>query len=58
MFKFFKKKSEIEKLQDDYKDLLEKSYNLSHTNRSDSDKLRAEAEAIADKIDQLKKQAK
>ena len=55
MFGLFKKKSEIEKLQDEYKSLLEKSHKISHSNRAAADKLMAEAEEIAKKIDALKK---
>jgi hypothetical protein len=55
MFGLFKKKSELEKLQDTYKSLLDKSYKLSHSNRTEADKVMAEAEEIAKKIENLKK---
>lgn len=55
MFGLFKKKSELEKLQDNYKNLLERSHKMSHQNRTASDELMAEAEEIAKKIDLLKK---
>ncbi|MCL6258281.1 Lacal_2735 family protein [Aquiflexum sp. TKW24L] len=56
MFGLFKKKSELEKLQDSYKEMLEKAHKSSHSNRTLADKLAAEAEEIAKKIDLLKKQ--
>lgn len=58
MFNIFKKKSEIEKLERRYKNLLEESYKLSTSNRSKSDAKRAEAEEILDKIELLKKAQK
>lgn len=54
MFGLFKKKSELEKLQEDYKNLLSKAHKVSHSNRTEADKLMAEAEEIAKKIDALK----
>ncbi len=55
MFGIFKKKTEIEKLQETYSKMLSDAHKLSHSNRTASDKLLAEAEEIAKKIDQLKK---
>lgn len=55
MFGIFKKKLEIEKLQETYSKMLSDAHKLSHSNRTASDKLLAEAEEIAKKIDQLKK---
>jgi len=55
MFGLFKKKSEFEKLQETYKSLLDKSYKLSHSNRTEADKVMAEAEEIAKKIEELRK---
>lgn len=55
MFGLFKKKTELEKLQDAYKSLMEKSHKISHSNRTEADKLMAEAEEVAKKIDALKK---
>ncbi|TVP46095.1 MAG: Lacal_2735 family protein [Mongoliibacter sp.] len=55
MFGLFKKKTEIEKLQEEYKQLLEKSHKVSHSNRTEADKLMAQAEDVANKIDDLKK---
>jgi acyl-[acyl carrier protein]--UDP-N-acetylglucosamine O-acyltransferase len=57
MFGLFKKKSEIEKLQEQYKALLEKSHQLSTKNRTEADKAMAEAEEIAKKIDLLKEKS-
>ncbi len=54
MFGLFKKKSELEKLQENYKNLLERSHKMSHQNRTAADELMAEAEEIAKKIDLLK----
>jgi hypothetical protein len=53
MFGLFKKKSELEKLQDKYKKLLEESFKLSTTNRSESDKKQAEAQAVLEQIEVL-----
>ncbi len=53
MFKLFKKKSEREKLQQKYEKLLEKSFQLSTTNRMQSDKVRAEAEEVLKKMEAL-----
>lgn len=54
MFGLFKKKSEIEKLQEQYSKLLDESYKLSTIDRAKSDIKRGEAEAIMDKIEALK----
>jgi hypothetical protein len=53
MFGLFKKKTEKEKLQETYAKLMKESYKVSHTNRTVSDKLMAEAEEVAKKIDTL-----
>jgi len=53
MFGLFKKKSEKEKLQELYKKTLEKAHKLSHSDRTAADKLMAEAEEIAKKIDNI-----
>lgn len=54
MFNIFKKKSEKEKLQETYAKLMNEAYKMSHTNRTESDKIMAQAEEIAKKIDLLK----
>jgi hypothetical protein len=55
MFGIFKKKTEIEKLQESYSKMLSDAHKLSHSNRTASDKMLAEAEEVAKKIDLLKK---
>lgn len=50
MFGLFKKKSEKEKLQEKYKELMEKAYKASHSDRSLADSLTAKAEEIAEKL--------
>lgn len=54
MFGFFKKKTEVEKLQEKYKSLMIEWHALSSINRSESDKKYAEAELIAKQIEALK----
>ncbi len=56
MFGFFKKKSEVEKLEDKYKKLLEEAYKLSHIDREASTKKSAEAEEVLTQIEQIKNQ--
>jgi hypothetical protein len=58
MFGLFGKTSEIEKLQKQYKKVLEESYKLSHSNRAASDQKMVEAEEIYKKIESLKAKAK
>lgn len=50
MFGLFKKKSEIEKLQDQYKKLMEEAYKLQSINRSQSDQKYLEADNILKEI--------
>ena len=54
MFGLFKKKTEIEKLQDKFAKLMEESHKLSTINRSESDDKFAEADEIAKQIESLK----
>ncbi|MBU2928675.1 Lacal_2735 family protein [Winogradskyella psychrotolerans] len=54
MFGLFKKKSEVEKLQNQYEILMADWHKLSTINRTESDKKYAEAQLISDKIDNLK----
>jgi hypothetical protein len=54
MFGFLKGKSEKEKLSEQYRKLMAKAHKVSHSNRVEADKLMAEAEEIANKIDKLK----
>jgi len=58
MFNLFKKKSEVDKLSDKYKKLMEESYKLSTSNRKQSDAKRAEAEEVLKKIDVLRSKEK
>ena len=44
MFGLFKKKTEVEKLQEKFSKLMEESHKLSTINRSESDKKYAEAD--------------
>ena len=55
MFGLFKKKSELEKLNDTYKKLLKEAHTLSTTNRKLSDQKMSEADAVAQQIDALTK---
>jgi len=50
---WFKKKTEKEKLQEQYKKLLSESYRLSHSDRKKSDLKAAEANEILKKIESL-----
>lgn len=54
MFGLFKKKSEKEKLQEQYKKLMEEAHRLSTTDRKLSDEKVYEAEQIMKKIEGLK----
>ena len=55
MFGLFKKKSPLEKLEQQYKDVMKEAFNLSKVNRSAGDEKYAEADAIQKKIDALLK---
>lgn len=55
MFGWFRKKTEVEKWQEKYEKLMKQSHALSTTNRRESDKKYAEANAIMDKIAELQK---
>jgi hypothetical protein len=54
MFGLFKKKSEKEKLQEQYTKLLNEAHKLSHQDRRKADEKMAEAEEVAKKLDALK----
>ncbi|MEM9674737.1 MAG: Lacal_2735 family protein [Cyclobacteriaceae bacterium] len=56
MFGLFKKKSELDKLQDKYRKLLAESHTLSQRDRRAGDEKMAEAEEVAKQIDALKAQ--
>lgn len=53
MFGLFKKKSEKEKLQDEYKKLIKKAHELSTVNRAESDKVAAQADEVLKKLEAL-----
>ncbi|MEM9142718.1 MAG: Lacal_2735 family protein [Bacteroidota bacterium] len=53
MFGFFKKKSEVEKLQEKYRKVMQEAFALSKSNRSASDAKYAEADAIQKEIEAL-----
>lgn len=57
MFGLFKKKSRLDKLQDEYKKLLLEAHKLSKTNRQESDKKQVEARTLLDQIEVLQKSA-
>lgn len=54
MFGLFKKKTEIEKLNEKYQKLMEESYRLSSTDRTASDQKAKEADDVIKKIESLK----
>jgi len=53
MFGLFKKKSEKEKLQNQYENLLKEAHGLSTVNRKMSDQKVSEAEEIMKKLEKL-----
>ncbi|MEO1009853.1 MAG: Lacal_2735 family protein [Bacteroidota bacterium] len=53
MFGLFKKKSEVEKLQEKYQKLMKEAFDLSKSNRSASDDKYAEADAVQKRIEAL-----
>jgi len=53
MFGLFKKKTEVEKLQETYKKLMKEAFDLSKTNRSESDAKYAKADKIQKQIEEL-----
>ncbi|MFS4481404.1 Lacal_2735 family protein [Hyunsoonleella sp. 2307UL5-6] len=53
MFGLFKKKSEKEKLQEQYKKLLKEAHSLSTSNRKRSDQKAFEAEEVMKQIEKL-----
>ena len=50
---FFTRKTKKEKLNDKYKKKLEQAYKMSTSNRSESDRLTAEANEILEEIKKL-----
>ena len=55
MFKFFKKKTKIQKLKDKYKILIEEAYHLSKYSRARSDAKTAEVSEILFEIEEIEK---
>ena len=55
MFGLFKKKTEKEKLQEQYEKLMKESFELSKVDRTKADAKTAEANAVLDQIEQLEK---
>jgi hypothetical protein len=55
MFGIFKRKSKLEKLEEQYRRLLDDAYKLSTINRRQSDQKTAEANEILKQIEALKK---
>lgn len=53
MFGIFKKKTEKEKLQEQYDNLLKEAYTLSSTNRKMSDQKTFEANEILEQLEKL-----
>jgi hypothetical protein len=53
MFGLFKKKTEVEKLNEKYDKLMKESFDLSKINRKASDEKYAEADKIMKKIEKL-----
>lgn len=53
MFGLFKKKTELEKLQNQYQKLMKDAFDLSKTNRSASDEKYAEADKIQKQIESI-----
>lgn len=57
MFNFFRKKSELETLEFQFKKLLEEWHQLSRTNRKLSDEKYAMAQELVPRIEELKKKS-
>jgi Family of unknown function (DUF6435) len=55
MFGLFKKKTEEEKLEIQYKKLMKESFDLSKVNRSKSDAKAAEADEVMKQLEALRK---
>jgi hypothetical protein len=55
MLGIFKKTSEADKLRKKHAKLMKEAYQLSHTNRKESDAKYAEADKLANEIEALEK---
>ncbi|WP_143525003.1 Lacal_2735 family protein [Labilibacter marinus] len=53
MFKFFKKKTKVEQLHNQYQKLTKEAFRLSRINRRASDEMAAEANMVMKKIQVL-----
>lgn len=56
MFGLFKSKSEQQKLQERYEQLMAEAYKLSHQNRQASDRKVAEADEVMKQLERIKQQ--
>ena len=56
MFGLFRKKDPIEVLSKEYEALMKRAHAASHRDRTEGDRLMAEAEEVAKKIDALRGQ--
>jgi len=54
--KLFKRKTELEKLEDKYNSLIEQSYRLSWVNRTKSDELKFEANEVLTEMTKLERE--
>lgn len=54
--KLFKRKTELEKLEDKYNSLIEESYKLSWVNRTKSDELKFEANEVLTEMAKLERE--
>ncbi len=57
MFGLFRKKSEKDKLYEQYEKLLKQSHTLTTVNRAESDRLFAEAQELLRRIEALEEKA-
>jgi hypothetical protein len=55
MFGLFKKKNPVEKLQAEYRKLMEEAFHLSKTDRKAGDAKIAQADALLKKIEEIQK---
>jgi len=53
MFKFLRKKTPVEKLQDQYKKLMSEWHDLSSIDRAASDEKYLQAQKVLDEIDKI-----
>ena len=53
MFKFLRKKTPVEKLQDQYKKLMSEWHDLSSIDRAASDEKYLQAQQVLDEIDKI-----